>query len=149
MEKDVFITINTIQRCEGQPPDRINFTAPAKMSRSEDGTYTFEYDESDILGLEGVTTCLSVKEDVADLRRTGPARIHLRFNPNKRFLTNYELPYGAVMMGVSTSSVLNRLESDGILIVCYKMDIQSRPFSKNRLELRVLNGGNEGGLQNV
>ena len=64
--------------------------------------------ESELSGLEGCTTSLTVGKDKIRLRRTGEALAVdtvMEFEKGKRFLGYYETPYGPLGMEILTNSI--------------------------------------------
>ncbi|MBQ1935745.1 MAG: DUF1934 domain-containing protein [Clostridia bacterium] len=136
MEKKVMISICGLQSQDDEEPDKVEFVTEGTLSQSEEGI-TLCYDESEVLGEEGVMTRLSVSADKAEMTRTGPVSAHMVFEEDRRHLGCYETPFGTLSVGITAAAVEDRLESTGDLVIRYNMDVDHRVVSSHRLEIRV------------
>ena len=75
-----------------------------------------QYPESELSGLEGCTTSLTIGKDKVRLRRSGEplgTDTVMEFEKGKRFLGVYETPYGPLGMEILTNSIERDLADDG------------------------------------
>ena len=70
MKQDVILTICGRQTYEGQEPDVIELTTDGTME-FHDGAWNISDEESELTGLQGVTTTFRVEPGRVTLNRTG------------------------------------------------------------------------------
>ena len=95
--------------------DGIEFITEGKLFR-KGHTLLIQYPESELSGMEGCTTSLTVGKDKVRLRRTGDALAVdtvMEFEKGKRFLGVYETPYGPLGMEILTNSIEKHVAEDG------------------------------------
>lgn len=137
MEKKVMISICGLQSQDDEEPDKVEFVTEGTLSQTEEEGITLCYDESEVLGEEGVMTRLSVLSNKAEMTRTGPVSAHMVFEEDRRHLGCYETPFGTISVGITAAAVEDRLESTGNLVIRYNMDVDHRVVSSHRLEIQV------------
>jgi len=100
------------------------------------GAQIIEYEESELSGLEGSTTVISVQDDVVTLSRNGSARAHMVMKRGQKCVNLYETPFGALEMGVYPLRIDTRLGRDaGAINLAYQLDISGRFASNNTLDV--------------
>lgn len=95
--KPVWILIKGVQHLDGES-DTVELNTTGVMERTDRG-FRLTYDESVSIGIEGVTTCLSVQPDLVTLERQGAMNSLLVLQKGKRTLCNYDTGYGCLTMG--------------------------------------------------
>ncbi|MCH5348561.1 MAG: DUF1934 domain-containing protein [Oscillospiraceae bacterium] len=138
MEKDVIInltSINTIDRDRSTT----ELTTTGKLKELEGGGFQIVYEESEVTGFKGSTTCLSFYgNDLVNLNRTGTASSDLVLEMNKKHHCHYGTPYGDFTMGIFTHCIDNNVSSDGgELYLKYTVDINSSYVSDNEIYIRI------------
>ena len=88
MKKTVLLSICGKQNYPGQEPDCIELVTEGILERTADG-WTLTYEESDLTGLQGVTTTFQVTPGVITLNREGPLNSQMVFRENAK-----EEPHG-------------------------------------------------------
>ena len=137
MEKKVMISICGLQSQDDEEPDKVEFVTEGILSQTAEEGITLCYDESEVLGEEGIMTRLSVRSNKAEMTRTGPVSAHMVFEEDKRHLGCYETPFGTISVGITAAAVEDHLETAGSLVIRYKMDVDHRVVSTHRLEIQV------------
>ena len=137
MKKDVFISITGIQGAEGVE-DSIEFSTLGSME-SDEGGIRLCYDESKILGADGIITTLNLQSDgSAVLERSGSVCSRLILQPGRRNNCIYGSPHGDFMIGIYCDFVKNELgENGGKVEMSYTLDSNFREISKNNVTIIV------------
>ena len=83
MRKTVLLSICGKQSYPGQEPDTIELVTEGLLEATETG-WILTYEESDLTGLQGVTTTFQVEPGVITLTRKGPLNSQMVFQENPR-----------------------------------------------------------------
>ena len=138
MEKDVIInltSINTIDR----DSSTTELTTTGKLKELEGGGFQIVYEESEVTGFKGSTTCLSFYgNDLVNLNRTGTSSSDLVLEKDKKHHCHYGTPYGDFTMGIFTHCIDNNVSYDGgELYLKYTVDINSSYVSDNEIYIKI------------
>lgn len=123
---------------ENAAPDVIEVVTEGRYCTNGGKRY-ISYKESEMTGLEGVTTTLKVDgNDTVTLIRTGKSNSRLVISKRKRQLCRYETDYGSLMVGISGCHIDSRLnDKGGELFLYYTLDINSNQVSHNEIYISV------------
>ena len=102
MKQPVVLSIRGSQRYADQDPEVIELLTEGAMEYV-DGGWNIVYEESELTGLEGVTTTFRVEPGQVFLTRTGALRDHNSLPP----------PHSVVLHGVLTPAVVQRARRGG------------------------------------
>lgn len=134
--KNIVLNIKSAQDL-GYDTDSMEFISVGKYS-NENGIISLIYDESVALGIDGVTTTLTVDSDnIVMLNRSGNAYNDFIVEVGRRHQCQYRTQYGDISIGVSGDSVENKLEETGELILKYSIDADARLISKNEMIIKI------------
>ena len=134
--KKVIISIKGLQGTDDEGND-IELVTDGTYSYQSDSV-AFEYMESELTGMEGTRTEFMVEGDQVMITRRGTVNMQMSFKAGEKYYFAYDTPYGNMMMGVDTQSVLARLdERGGSLIVRYIMDFGSAMVTRNKFEIYI------------
>ena len=140
MKKKVMLSIRGEQKYEGQEPDVIELVTEGALEY-RDGGWDLSYEESDLTGLEGVTTTFRVKKDQITLTRTGKLSSQMVFRVGMFHESLYQMDFGALMITVCATRVEDtiteqggtidltygiNIEQSAVGIVTYHLDIQAK-----------------------
>ena len=90
------------------------------------GGWDISYAETELTGLEGVTTTFRVEKDQLILRRTGQLNSEMVFRLGYAHDSLYQMPFGAFLMTVETTSLFYDIVPDGGSIdLCYRVTIEN------------------------
>ena len=96
------------------------------------------YKDSEISGLEGVTTMLKVYEKHIVLVRSGSVEHKQEFYLGEKSYSTYITPYGTMQMGILTKSMKMDFGSvAGVLNISYDLEINGQWQSANTLSVSV------------
>ena len=121
--------------------DGIEFVTEGKLF-SRGALYMIQYPESELSGLEGCTTSLTVGKDKIRLRRTGePLAVDtvMEFEKGKRFQGYYETPYGPLGMEILTNSIIREIseEGSGRLSIDYSVSLKGLSDARKVLDIEL------------
>jgi uncharacterized beta-barrel protein YwiB (DUF1934 family) len=137
MDKDVVISIYGLQEGEDGPPGTITLVTRGQLARRE-GRYVVSYEESELTGLKGTHTTLSVDDDRVALTRTGLYPSQMVFEKGRRHTSLYHTDYGDMLVGLSTQSIHNDIGPEGgSLLVRYAVEIDHSLAGMNHLKIDV------------
>ncbi len=140
MKKNVMLTIRGRQDYEGQEPEVIELMTEGTLERLEDG-WEISYQESDLTGLQGVTTTFRVEPEVITLTRSGGLNSQMVFQVGTFHESLYQMEFGALMITVCASRMTYDItweggtvdlvygidiEQSAVGIVTYHLDIQQK-----------------------
>jgi len=121
----VMLSICGKQNYEGQEPDCIELVTEGTMLH-RDGVWLISYAESELTGLEGVTTHFRVDGEGVTLRRSGRLQSEMVFREGQRHESLYQMEFGAMMIGVSAQKIRHDLDEKkgGTVDLIYNIDIE-------------------------
>lgn len=124
MNLPVILEIQGRQSYQDQEPEVIELTTEGTMVL-RDGGWDISYQESDLTGLEGVTTTFRVTPEKVILTRTGGLHSQMVFQPGIPHDSLYQMPFGALMITTCATSVFYDITPDGgVIQLSYTIDIE-------------------------
>ena len=112
MTKKVLISVRGTQEFEDQDEESVELLSVGTLETSGDG-YRVSYEETELTGMEGVTTTFDVQQDQITLMRTGAVTSTMVFRPGEKHESLYDMGFGALLMSVEASRVASRLSDTG------------------------------------
>jgi len=136
MEK-IMISLDGSQNFGGGNIDSVELTTEGELI-IEDSSYTLKYNESELTGMAGTVTQITVDDNgIVNLIRTGTVNSQLVFEEGKRHLSCYDTEGAAFTIGVFASYVDTVLEDHyGEINITYAMDIDDKPIGENEIRIR-------------
>lgn len=136
MEK-IMINIDGTQNFGNGDTNNVELTTEGELNVSEN-SYTLKYKESEITGMEGTTTEITVEDSgVVSLIRSGKVNSNLIFEEGKRHLSYYDTKDGAFSIGVFASYIDTVLEQNyGEICITYAMDVDDKSIGENEIRVR-------------
>ena len=124
MRRKVLLNIRGRQTYQGQDPEVIELVTEGTMTL-RDGGWDLCYQESNLTGLEGVTTTFRVEPGKIILNRSGGLQSQMVFQQGVSHDSLYRMPFGALMITVCASQVLFDITPDGGFIdLVYNIQIE-------------------------
>jgi len=122
--------------------EQVEFITEGKLDAKGD-TLVLSYEESELSGMPGCTTQMTVTGDVVRMTRKGEGLAEgteILFEKGKRYSGTFDTPYGPVKMEVLTTQVENQLTKDqkGRLAIDYDISLAGLSEGRNRLELEIV-----------
>ena len=91
-----------------------------------DGGWDISYQESDLTGMEGVTTTFRVEPGKVTLDRKGALKSRMIFQETVVHESLYQMPFGALMLSVKATSVFfDILPDGGVIDLSYNIEIEN------------------------
>lgn len=125
MKQPVVLSIQGRQRYQDQEPEIIELVTEGTMEL-RNGGWEIVYEESELTGLEGVTTMFRVEPGRVILNRTGRLRSEMIFEEGVSHESLYQMAFGALMISVKATNVFFDIVSDGgVIDLVYNIDIEN------------------------
>lgn len=122
--KKVLLSIMVKQAYRDQEPETMELVTEGTMDFA-DGGWDISYQESDLTGLEGVTTTFRVEPEKVTLIRTGPLRSTMEFRIGESHDSLYQMEFGALMLTVTTRHLFfDILPEGGCIDLVYDIEIE-------------------------
>jgi len=137
MEKKVKISIKGTHKAEHEPPQVMEFITGGKLQRFG-RKLRVSYEESDLIGMEGVTTAFVVDEGKVTMERTGKLQSKMRFVEGQRTESLYSLDIGTMLLGITARKVETDLTEDGGSIhLAYSVELEHTFLGLNTYDIQV------------
>ena len=125
MKKAVLLTICGKQYYADQDPEVIELVTEGTLEY-RDGGWDICYEESELTGLEGVTTTFRVEPGRVVLDRSGALNSQMIFEEGVAHDSLYQMAFGTLMLTVKASFVYYDIVPDGGTIdLSYNIDIEN------------------------
>jgi len=122
--RKVLLSITVKQTYQGQEPEVMELVSEGTMEFANGG-WDISYQESDLTGLQGVTTTFRVEPDKVTLIRTGPLRSTMEFRIGESHDSLYQMEFGALMLTVTTRHLFfDILPEGGCIDLVYDIEIE-------------------------
>ena len=109
---------------QDQDPEVIELTTEGTMEKQKE-VWEISYEESDLTGLAGVTTCFRVGPRGVVLKRTGNIENQMIFMEGRKHESLYRLDFGALMLTVMATKVESAItEQGGTVDIHYNIEIE-------------------------
>lgn len=137
MNKDVLITIHSIQNIDGRDCDSPELITQGTYDYAPDGV-KLSYMESELTGLGGTRTDLQIKPEEVILSRRGSVNAQMVFRRGEKQRFRYQTDFGALNLGVSTKRLETTLdEHGGDVEIEYDLNFNQSYLSRNRFLINV------------
>ena len=125
MKKQVMLSIRGRQAYDGHEPEVIELVTAGAME-FRDGGWDVSYEESELTGLEGVTTTFRVEPGRVILTRSGRLNSQMVFQQGVPHESLYQMEFGALMLTVLATSVYYDIVPDGgVIDLVYNISIEN------------------------
>ncbi len=129
--------IRVISNANVEDDDMIEVVSPGSFEKIEDG-FKATYEETEISGMEGTTTILTIKENQVILEREGTTSTKMIFKEDEDSIVLYNTPYGMLEMAISTNNLDVKIGEDGgKLNIEYEMSVYGQPPFNTKLSLSI------------
>lgn len=137
MAKEVLIQINSAQTLEDGTDDSMSFFTKGNLYNRR-GAFYIIYKETEVVGMENVTTSLKVEENKVTLNRMGSMDHKLTFEEGILHNSTYVTPHGSLFLEVHTEKIeINLTENGGHISLKYNLFSQEQLLSQNTLEIII------------
>jgi len=125
MSVPVMLSIRGKQSYQDQEPEQIELITEGTLD-FEKGCWVVSYQESELTGLQGVTTTFRIDHDVISLERKGPLTSKMVFKEGQFHESLYEMEFGALMLTVCAARVLHNITwQGGTIDLLYAIEIEN------------------------
>ena len=125
MKTPVVLSIRGSQRYEDQEPEVIELVTEGTMD-FRSGGWDITYEESELTGLEGVTTTFRVEPGKVILTRIGKLNSQMIFQEGVEHDSLYQMAFGALLLTVKATFVFFDIVSDGgVIDLSYNINIEN------------------------
>jgi len=125
MKREVVLSIQGRQHYSDQEPEVIELVTDGTME-FRNGGWDITYQESELTGLEGVTTTFRVEPGKVVLSRTGSLRSQMVFQEGVPHESLYQMAFGALLITVKATSVFfDILPDGGVIDLVYNIEIEN------------------------
>ena len=129
--------ISVISNANIEEDDMIEVVSPGSFEKIEDG-FKATYEETEISGMEGTTTILTIKENQVILEREGTTSTKMIFKEDEDSIVLYNTPYGMLEIAISTNNLDVKIDEDGgKLDIEYEMSVYGQPPFNTNLSLSI------------
>lgn len=125
MKKTVVLSLEGRQKYADQPPEVIQLVTEGTMELV-DGGWEISYEETQLTGMEGVTTTFRVEPGQVTLIRSGNLHSKMVFREGVGDDSLYRMPFGALMLTVTATRVFFDIVPDGgVVDLSYEINIEN------------------------
>ena len=125
MKQKVMLNICGRQSYADQEPDAIELVTEGTMEFL-DGGWDISYEESDLTGLQGVTTTFRIEPGKVTLSRRGKLHSQMVFRQNVAHESLYQMEFGTLMIRVKATSLFFDITSEGgVIDLVYDIEIEN------------------------
>ncbi|MBQ3276758.1 MAG: DUF1934 domain-containing protein [Oscillospiraceae bacterium] len=134
--KDVIISVTGVQQ-GADGPDSMELVTAGQYGVSAD-EIRLTWEESELTGMEGTRTSLTVQPGSVVLSREGKLNTSMEFEEGKKHYFLYETPFGSATMGLDTHRIRSRLGTHGgDMEIEYVVDMNQNVVGRNRFYIQV------------
>ena len=134
---DVWISFHSVNGYDDEEPDSLEFFT--------DGQYLFQdqvaclsYQESEVTGLEGTRTSVTILPDQVVVDRAGTVQSRMIFKEGSKSSFLYSTPFGQATMGVDTRSIRQSVnEHGGKVEIDYVVDMEHAVVARNKFSITI------------
>lgn len=124
MSIPVVLSIRGSQSYLDQEPEVIELVTEGILEAQADG-WNLSYEESDLTGLQGVTTTFRIEPGKIVLDRAGKLNSQMIFVEGKQHDSLYQMEFGALMLSVCATKVEYTLTAEGGTVdLSYRIEIE-------------------------
>jgi len=124
MKQYVVLSIRGRQSYQGQEPDVIELVTEGVLEQTISG-WELTYEESELTGLQGVTTTFGVEPDKITLTRKGRLNSQMVFQVGAVHESLYQMEFGALLICVMASRIhADITENGGTVDLEYAIEIE-------------------------
>ena len=135
MEKKAIISI--VSNASMEDGDVIEVVSPGKYIKMDSG-YKAVYEETEISGMEGTTTILTIKDKEVLLEREGTTSTKMEFQKDNTQVALYNTPYGMLELKTSTKELdLDVNEKGGNISIKYHLIAGGQEPIKTNLDMKI------------
>lgn len=142
MNKDVLVTIKGLQYTPTDADDARIETISRGSYAFRNGKHFVSYEEL-VEGTSHTTkNIIKISENLIDVNKKGIYSVHLIFEKGKKNLTNYNTPFGQLIIGIDTSDIKLEVTDSCIRArIKYNMDMNYEHLASCEIDMEIKNAG--------
>ena len=135
MKKKALISLRSFNDLDKD--DVIEVVTPGEFLVIEDG-FKAVYEETELSGMSGTTTTLTILNDKLVLEREGNITAKMDFKKGETSISLYNTPYGVLDLQIHTENLnVDINENGGNITAEYSMELAGQPPIINKLSVNV------------
>ncbi len=145
MTKEVLLTLQGLQFDQREEDaDKIEMVTVGDYFKKNDRHYVVYEEITE--GFEQPTkNRLKFSDHMVELTRNGLVNVHMIFQENKKNMSNYNTPFGQILVGIDTKRVSIEEKEDNIVVdVDYALDINYEFLSDCHIKIDIRSKENSG-----
>lgn len=138
MTQEVLLTIKGLQFDQREEDsDKIEMVVAGDYYKRNDKHYVIYEEITEGFG-QATKNRLKFSEHMLELSRSGLVNVHMIFQENKKNLTNYNTPFGQIIVGIDTKKIRIEEKPDNIIVdVDYALDINYEFLSDCHITVNI------------
>lgn len=138
MTKEVLLTLRGLQFDQREEDaDKVEIVTVGDYYKRNDRHYVV-YEEITEGFIQPTKNRLKFSEHMLELSRNGLVNVHMVFQENKKNLTNYNTPFGQILVGIDTKKIQVEEHDDNIIVdVDYALDINYEFLSDCHIRIDI------------
>lgn len=137
MHKQAIIQVEGTQTHTEGIDDRMDFATQGTFHK-RGGAYYIIYRETEVTGMQGVTTSLKVESEKVILNRMGAANHKQVFELGMKHPSTYVTPHGSFNLGAYTEKMeIHLTEQGGHITLKYNLLVDDQLVSRNTLRIII------------
>lgn len=139
MNREVLLTISGFHAGEDADNGSVETVADAEYF-CKNGTHYVIFEEK-AEGFDRTSKSrIKFKDDMVELVRQGLLETHMIFERNQKHMTNYQTPYGQMLLGVDTQKIrILQTEQQIRVLVEYTLEAEGAYLSDSKIEIVIRN----------
>lgn len=135
MKKNAVISLKSFNELDTE--DVIEVVTPGEFFVTEDG-FKAVYEETEISGMDGTTTILTMLDDALVLEREGSTSAKMDFKKGETSISLYNTPYGVLDLQIHTEDLDIAIDENGGNIVAkYSLELAGQPPITTKLAVNI------------
>ena len=135
--KDVWISFHSINGYDDEDPDSLEFSTDGQYLY-RDNVGCLSYWESEVTGLEGTRTSVTILPDQVVVDRDGAVKSRMIFKEGSKSSFLYTTPFGQATMGVDTRRIRHNVnEAGGQVEIDYVVDMEHAVVARNKFQITI------------
>ena len=124
MKQSVMLSVEGRQSYAGQDPEIIELVTEGTLEQTADG-WIISYEESDLTGMQGVTTTFAVEGKKLTLTRSGRLNSQMIFQEGVQHDSLYQMEFGTLMLSVCARKIeVDLTAAGGVIDLSYGIEIE-------------------------
>ena len=138
MTQEVLLTLRGLQFDQREEDaDKVEIVTVGDYYK-RNGKHYVVYEEVTEGFIQPTKNRLKFSEHMLELSRNGLVNVHMVFQENKKNLTNYNTPFGQILIGIDTKKIQIEEHEDNIILdVDYSLDVNYEFLSDCHIRIDV------------